>query len=164
MTAISIATEDPRTPDIVDLLESHLALMRRISPPGHVHALDLDALVGPSITFLAARQGEALLGVGAMKSLDPRRAEIKSMHTAPAARGHGVARRLVQHVIELATARGVGWLGLETGRQPEFEPARALYRSFGFDECEPFDSYTPNPYSTCMALDVSGHDVVGTGS
>lgn len=152
MATFDIAVEDPRTADIVELLEAHLALMRRISPPGHVHALDLDALTAPSITFFAARRDDALLGVGALKSLDRTRAEIKSMHTAAAARGQGVGRRLVRHVIELAAGRGLGWLGLETGSQPEFEPARALYRSFGFEECEPFDSYTVNPYSTCMAL------------
>lgn len=155
MDEIAIAIADPRQPDIVELLESHMTLMRRISPPGHVHALDLDALATPSVTFLAARRGDALLGVGAMMSLDARRAEVKSMHTARSARGQGVGRRLVQHVIDVATVRGVGWLGLETGSQPEFEPARMLYRSFGFEECEPFDSYTKNPYSTCMALDLA---------
>jgi len=152
MNSIDIAVEDPRAADVVGLLEAHLDLMRRISPPGHVHALNLDALTSPSITFFTARRDDALLGVGAMKSLDRGRAEIKSMHTAADARGQGVGRRLVQHVIELAAGRNLGWLGLETGSQPEFEPARALYRSFGFEECEPFDSYTTNPFSTCMAI------------
>ncbi len=155
MTPLVIAVEDPRVPDVVELLEAHLSLMRRISPPGHVHALDLTGLTGPAITFLAARRSGELLGVGALKDLGRGRAEIKSMHTASGARGQGVGRRLVDDVIDLAARRGVAWLGLETGTQPEFEPARALYRSFGFEVCEPFDDYTVNPYSTCMSLDLT---------
>ena len=155
MNDLVVATEDPRAPEIVELLEAHLAQMRRISPPGHVHALDLDGLTVPAITFLAARRDGELLGVGALKDLDGRRGEIKSMHTTAAARGRGVGRRLVQVVIGLAAERDMSWLGLETGTQPEFEPARSLYRSFGFEVCEPFGDYTVNPYSTCMALDLA---------
>ena len=149
---VVIAVDDPRSADVAALLETHLALMRRISPPGHVHALDLDGLTVPAITFVSARAGGDLLGVGALKQLDGARAEIKSMHTAEAARGRGVGRRLVEHLLGLAGERALTWIGLETGTQPEFEPARTLYASFGFRTCEPFEGYTVNPYSTCMEL------------
>jgi len=152
---VVIAPEDPRTADTIELLEAHLALMRRISPPGHVHALDVAGLATSDVTFLAARSGPELLGVGALKRLDRGRAEVKSMHIAPAARGRGIARQMVAELIELAVAADAAWLGLETGTQPEFEPARSLYRSFGFDVCPPFDGYTSNPYSTCMSLDLA---------
>ncbi len=156
MNELLIAAEDPRgAADIEQILEAHLALMRRISPPGHVHALDLERLATPEITFLAARSGTRLLGVGALKELGDGRAEIKSMHTTESARGLGVGRRLVDDLLAIAIGRGVTWLGLETGTQPEFEPARALYASFGFTTCEPFDGYTVNPYSTCMSLDLT---------
>ena len=155
MSGIVVAEGDPRAHDVVALLEVHLASMRRISPPGHVHALDLDALTRPEVTFLTARSQDALLGVGALKQLDDTRAEIKSMHTASVARGRGVGRLLADHIVRLARERGVVWLGLETGTQPEFEAARSLYRSMGFAACEPFDSYTVNPYSTCMSLDLT---------
>jgi putative acetyltransferase len=155
VSEILIAAEDPRQTDIELLLQSHLALMRRISPPGHVHALDLDRLAVADVTFLTARSGTSLLGVGALKALGDGRAEIKSMHTADAARGRGVGRRLVEHIIGLADDRGLRWLGLETGTQPEFEPARALYATFGFETCQPFDDYTVNPYSICMSLDLT---------
>lgn len=160
-----IAEEDPRTADVVELLEAHLALMRRISPPGHVHALDLDGLTVPAVTFLSARRQGDLLGVGALKVLDARRGEIKSMHASSAARGQGVGRQLVQFVIDLSVDRGLGWLGLETGTQAEFEPARSLYRSFGFSVCEPFGEYTVNPYSVCFDLDLPprAQPVVSTG-
>jgi putative acetyltransferase len=155
MTDLVISVEDPRRPDIVALLEAHLELMRRISPPGHVHALDLDGLVVAEVTFLTARAAGDLLGVGALKELGDGRGEVKSMHTTAHARGRGVGRRIVECIIDLAGERRLSWLGLETGSQPEFEPARSLYRSLRFEACEPFGSYTVNPYSTCMALDLT---------
>ena len=155
VSGVVVAESDPRAHDVVALLEVHLALMRRISPPGHVHALDLDGLTLPEVTFLTARSDGELLGVGALKQLDEARAEIKSMHTASLARGRGVGRLLADHIVGLARGRGVVWLGLETGTQPEFEAARSLYRTFGFTTCEPFGSYTVNPYSTCMSLDLT---------
>jgi putative acetyltransferase len=153
--SIVVAAGDPRADDVVALLEVHLTLMRSISPPDHVHALDLDGLTSPEVTFLTARDEGVLLGVGALKQLDGGRAEIKSMHTAAAARGRGVGRLLVEHVLRLARERRTGWVGLETGTQPEFEAARSLYRSFGFATCDPFGPYTVNEYSTCMSLDLT---------
>lgn len=154
--SIVVAPGDPRAGDVVALLEVHLSLMRSISPPDHVHALDLDGLTAAEVTFLTARDGGELLGVGALKQLDGRRAEIKSMHTAEDARGRGVGRLLVDRILRLALGRGTVWVGLETGTQPEFEAARSLYRTFGFVTCDPFPPYTVNEYSTCMSLDVSG--------
>jgi len=153
--SILVAAEDPQAHDVVTLLEEHLALMRRISPPGHVHALDVSALAAPDVMFLAARTESELLGIGALKQLDDRRVEIKSMHTAAAARGRGVARLLLDELLAIATVRRARWVGAETGTQPEFEPARSLYRSVGFEECPPFDDYSSNPYSTCMSLDLA---------
>lgn len=151
MTAIEIAHEDPRGDDIVALLETHLALMRRISPPGHVHALDVGRLAVPEVAFLTARETGTLLGVGALKQIGGGRGEIKSMHTAEAARGRGIGRLLVTEIMRLAEQAELTWIGLETGSQPEFEPARRLYATFGFEQCDPFDGYTVNPYSVCMS-------------
>lgn len=155
MNDVVVAASDPRVDDVASLLASHLALMRQVSPPEHVHALDLDALAAPGVTFLTARVDGELLGVGALQQIDGGRGEIKSMHTAVAARGRGVARQLVEHIIGLARDRDIEWLGLETGTQPEFAAARALYRTFGFAVCEPFEPYTANRYSTCMSIDLS---------
>lgn len=151
---LSIRVEDPRRRDVEALLEAHLALMRRISPADHVHALDLGRLAAPDVTFFTARSTGRLLGVGALRDLGGGRAEIKSMHTAEAARGRGVGRRLVEHVLGVAASRGLNWIGLETGTQSEFAPARDLYTSYGFTTCDPFDDYTVNPHSTCMSLDL----------
>lgn len=147
-----IAAEDPRGPESVALLEAHMEMMRATSPPEHVHALDLDALCRPDIAFVGARRGGVLLGVGALRRLDTARAELKSMHTAHAARGQGVGWAVLQHLLGLCRERGHDWVGLETGSMAAFAPARTLYARAGFAECEPFDAYTVNPYSTCMSL------------
>ena len=152
---ISILNESPAVDDVVALLETHLAFSRRASPPGHVHALDLDGLMTSDITFCAARCDGELLGVGAIRMLGHQRAEIKSMHTAVSARGRGVARQMLEHLMDVARHAGVSWLGLETGSMEEFLPARRLYTSAGFRECAPFGDYTVTPHSVCMSIDLS---------
>lgn len=137
-------------PEIRALLEEHLVDMRRISPPESVHALDLDALRRPEISFWTVWEGDALLGCGALKQLEPAHGEIKSMRTARAHRGKGVARFVLTHMLEEARGRGYTRLSLETGSQPDFEPARRLYASVGFAFCGPFADYVLDPNSVFM--------------
>lgn len=146
-----ITQENPRAADIVALLETHLAFAAAQSPAEHVHALDLDGLCHPSVSFFTARRDSELLGVGALKLLEPGRAELKSMHTAAAARGQGVGRALVEHLTAHARRLGCRWLGLETGTGKAFAPAHRLYAAAGFVDCDPFGGYTRNPWSRCMA-------------
>ncbi len=136
---------------IAALLEEHLADMRRVSPPESVHALDLAKLKRPEIRFWTAwdAAGE-LLGCGALKRLSGDHAEIKSMRTATAARGRGVARAVLNRLLDDARDQGVRRLSLETGTQPFFAPAHALYRSAGFEVCGPFEGYVEDPYSLFM--------------
>ena len=151
---VSITAEDPIAPDIVALLDAHLAFAHEVTPQDHVHALDLDALRVPEIVFCAARDDGELLGVGAIRDFGDGRGEIKSMHTAAAARGRGVGRQMVEHLLEIARDRRMRWVGLETGTYDAFAAARSLYRSLGFEECPPFEQYTVNPHSVCMALEL----------
>ncbi len=144
---MQISVDDPLRPDVVALLEGHLADMRATSPPESVHALDPTALVGPGLSFWTLREDGVLLGCAALKELDPGHAEIKSMRTAPAARRRGVASLLLDHVLATARDRGYTRLSLETGTQDFFAPARALYLSRGFVECGPFASYVLDPHS-----------------
>lgn len=153
--SILVTAEDPRRPDVIALLETHLAFAHEVTPAGHVHALDIDALVTPDITFCCARDtsdADRLLGVGAIRAFGDGRGEIKSMHTAEAARGRGVGRAMVEHLLGVARELNMGWVGLETGTYPAFEAARTLYASLGFAECPPFADYVDNPYSVCMEL------------
>jgi len=109
-------------------------------------------LLGPAVTFFALRRDGELLGVGALKELDPTHAEIKSMHTAEAARGTGVGRAMVEHLLATASARGYRRVSLETGSMDAFLPARTLYASVGFVPCGPFADYSESPNSSFMTL------------
>lgn len=150
--AFEIRVDDLRGPEIAALLEEHLADMRRISPPESVHALDLDQLRRPEITFWAVWDGGTLAGCGALKQLDPVHGEIKSMRTARTHRRRGVAAAMLTHLVAEARRRGYARLSLETGSMAEFEPARRLYASFGFEPCGPFADYGPDPNSAFMTL------------
>jgi putative acetyltransferase len=149
---IEIAVADPGEPDLVALLDGHLAFAAEHSPPEDVHALDLDRLRHPSITFLAARRDGVLLGVGALKVLDETHGELKSMHTLAASRGSGVGAALVRRLLDEARARGLERVSLETGSMEAFAPARRMYARAGFVECEPFGDYNPSRNSIFMTL------------
>jgi putative acetyltransferase len=149
-----IAIDDPRADDVQTMLRRHLAFARKVTPSDHVHALDVDDLVDPSVTFFSARRNGALLGVGALKQLDESHAELKSMHTTVFARGYGVGRAMVDRLLAVATDRNYRRVSLETGTMDAFAPARALYTKVGFEPCPPFGEYTVNPHSACMTIDL----------
>ena len=130
--------------------------MRVISPPEAVHALDLDALRVPEITFWTVWDGETLAGCGALKEIEADHGEIKSMHTAAAYRGRGVAATLLKHVVETARTRGYNHLSLETGSTHHFTAAQTLYSRNGFTECGPFGSYQLDPHSLFMTRSLAG--------
>lgn len=134
------------------LLEEHLRDMRAGSPPESVHALDLDRLRAPDIAFWTAWDGTLLLGCAALKEIDARHGELKSMRTPSAIRRRGAARALLMHAIGTARSRGYERLSLETGAQAAFVPAHTLYRSVGFVECGPFEGYGPDANSVFMTL------------
>ena len=138
---MDIRVDDLRGPAIRALLEDHLAEMHRHSPAESVHALDLDGLRKPDITFWTAWSGGELMGCGALKALEPTHGEIKSMHTAPAFRRQGVGKAMLTHIVREAEARSYLRLSLETGSMEAFLPARELYESFGFSYCPPFGDY-----------------------
>lgn len=145
-----IRIDDLRGPEIHALLEEHLQDMRRISPPESVHALDLDGLRRPEITFWTAWSNNELVGCGALKTHDASHGEIKSMRVSGTRRRTGAGRAMLLHIVDEARRRGLSRLSLETGSQPEFAPARQLYSSLGFAECGPFADYAEDPYSVFM--------------
>ena len=147
---MEIRLDDLAGPEIHALLDEHLAEMRRISPPGSVHAMPIDALRGPGIAFWTVWTGSELLGCGALKELSPTHGEVKSMRTAAVHRGRGVARAMLAHIVEEARRRSYERLSLETGSMQHFAPARRLYESFGFTRCPPFADYVDDPNSVCM--------------
>ncbi|MFC6287627.1 GNAT family N-acetyltransferase [Nocardioides sp. GCM10027113] len=169
MPLLTITTEDPRADDVRRLLARHHALMLEHSPPEGVHALDVDGLCDPSVTFVGGRADGELLAVGALKRLGAAgsggwggpggHAELKSMHVAAGSRGLGLGRHVLDHLLALARSEGLARVSLETGSMAAFLPARTLYACVGFRECGPFDDYQPSPFSTFMTLDLE----VGAG-
>ncbi len=136
------------------LLERHLAFARDVTPRGQVHALEVHGLVDLSVTFFSARRQGHVVGVAALKQLDTSHAEIKSMHTAEAARGQGVATALLDHLLAVAASRHYRRVSLETGTTPAFGPACALYTKAGFTACEPFGEYARRPHGRCLSLEL----------
>jgi putative acetyltransferase len=150
-----ITADDPREPDVRALLERHREFALAQTPPEHSFALDLDKLPDPAITFFGFRAHGILPGIGAIKCLSPDHAEIKSMHTAGAARGRWIGRAMLTHLLEAARTRGLRRVSLETGTTAAFAPARALYHSAGFISCGPFASYQPSDDNLFMTLERS---------
>jgi putative acetyltransferase len=144
---VKILVDDLTRPEVAALLEEHLEEMRAVSPPESKHALDLEGLQHPDVTFWTVWDGGALLGCGALRELDPSHGEIKSMHTASAHQGRGVGARLVEHVVAEARRRGYGRVSLETGSDEHFAPARRLYARHGFVPCAPFADYPEDHHS-----------------
>lgn len=139
--------EDPK---VLALLREHLDALAPTAPAESRHALNLDGLRRPDVTFWCAWDGPVLAGFGALRQIDPAHGEIKSMRTAATHLRRGVASRMLQHLIDVANARGYARLSLETGSMAYFEPARTLYASFGFAPCAPFGDYRADPNSVFM--------------
>jgi putative acetyltransferase len=152
---LHIVEDDLTGADIAALLRLHLEEMHAWSPPCSVHAMPLERLRAPDVTFYAAWDGARLAGCGAIKALDPRHGELKSMRAHPDYRGRGVGKALLRHLLGVAAARGYTRVSLETGSPAEFEPAHQLYLSHGFAECVPFADYGPDPFSRYMTLEIA---------
>ena len=135
-----------------ELLDEHVRSMHELSPPGSVHAMDLDKLRRADVTFWSAWEGPLLLGCGALKELSATHGEIKSMRTPNAQRRRGAARAILARIIESATSRSYDRLSLETGSMDAFKPAQKLYASVGFTYCGPFGDYLDDPHSVFMTL------------
>ncbi len=153
-TGFEIREDDLRGAEITALLREHLAFAEQNSPPGSRHALPLEGLRRPDVTFWSVWHGAALAGCGALKQLDAQHGEVKSMRTARPFLRRGVGSLVLQHIVDTARRRGYRRLSLETGSQEVFAPARALYARFGFVVCGPFAAYRLDPNSVFMARDL----------
>jgi len=151
---LRIKIDNLKGPEVAALLAEHLRWMRSVSPPESTHALDLEELRRPEITFWCVWDGEELAGCGALKKLSPAHGEIKSMRTAENYLRRGIAAMLLQHIIREARRRGYRRLSLETGSMAYFEPARRLYANAGFKLCPPFANYMEDPNSVFMSMEL----------
>ena len=151
---MDIRVDDLTGSEIAEMVAAHLQGMKLNTPPESVHALDLEGLRSPEVTFWSVWEGTELIGCGALKELDAHHAEIKSMRTASSHLRKGVASHLLHHLMDEARRRGYRRLSLETGSMNAFEPARKLYGKFGFRYCEPFADYKADPNSAFMTREI----------
>jgi putative acetyltransferase len=149
---VEIAEDDLSGPDVQALVALHLGGMHAESPACKVHALPLDKLRQPGVTFYTARIHGQLAAMGAIQHLDPAHGELKSMRVAPEWRGRGAGEAMLVHLLDVASARGYARVSLETGRTEAFAPALALYRKYGFEECGAFADYVVDEFSQCLTL------------
>ncbi len=149
---LKIQLDSPENPEIARLLDLHLELMRSVTPPESVYALDHKELSDKSVSLWSAWQDSELWGCCALKEHSSELAEIKSMHTRKNLRGKGIGQAMLEHIIETSKSRGYRELKLETGKQGAFIAARKLYEKNGFTNCGPFADYTLDPNSVYMKL------------
>jgi putative acetyltransferase len=147
-----IVRDDLTHPDVIALLDLHVRTAHENSPPGSAFALDLSGLRDPAVTVWSAWNSETLLGLGALKALEPGHGEVKSMRTAPGQLRKGVAAAMLTHLIGEARARGWTRLSLETGTNDAFAPARALYERAGFERAGAFGDYKLTDFNQCYSL------------
>jgi len=151
MREYRIVEDDLTGEAVVELLAFHLAEMHTLSPPCKVHAMPVERLRQPDVTFYSAWDGDNLAAVGALREIDDKRGELKSMRATPHYRGKGAGEAILIHLVEEAKRRGYDWLGLETGRPAAYIPAQNLYRKHGFAPCEDFGDYVGDDFSMCMS-------------
>ncbi len=146
----TISLESPLGTDLALLMRRHTADMHADTPPESIHMMDAGALASPGIWFFAMREEGQPIAMGAFKRIDDTHAEIKSMHVLAEVRGRGLSRLMLEHLMDAARAEGFVRLSLETGVQPTFTAARALYENAGFETCPPFEGYWDDPNSVFM--------------
>jgi putative acetyltransferase len=150
LTNLEVRRDDLSSPEVQALVREHMAGMMSSSPPESVHALPLDALRKPDITFWAVWRGAELCGCGALKAMDATQGEVKTMRTRPRFLRQGVGQAVLSQIMQEAKARGYQRLNLETGSTAPFEAAQALYLRNGFEICGPFGDYQLDPFSVYM--------------
>jgi putative acetyltransferase len=145
-----ITIEESLGEELAQLLKAHWLFCTSTTPIEHVYALDASRLFTPDITVFGARVNGELVGVGALRKLDHEHAELKSMHTLAKLRGLGIGKAIVAYIEQFAKEEGVKRISLETGATEPFKPARQLYESLGYQDCEAFGDYVLSEDNTCM--------------
>ena len=148
-----ISPGDPRDPQAKALLESSHALMLELFPAEDNYALEIEDLLAPEIRFFVAREGDTVLGTGAL-AIKSGYGEVKSMFTDPRGRGKGVAAAVLRQIEDEARALGLDALKLETGE--ELEAAIRLYERHGYARCGRFGDYAENTTSVYMQKSLNG--------
>ena len=128
-------------PEVNELLSKHFIELRKASPEGSAHVLDIPGLKVSSIKFWSLWEDDKLVGCGALKFLDKGHGEFKSIRVHDFYRGKGNGIKVIKHLIEEAKKLNIKRISIETGAGKFFEPARKLFQKCNFKPCEPFAHY-----------------------
>jgi len=145
---VVIGPVDPREPRVRRLIKELDALQLSLYPAESNHLLDIETLAQPRMRFVSANVDGEVLGCGGIWLHDDY-AEVKRVYVSPAARGLGLAKKIMARLEDEARAAGMTIARLETGiYQPE---ALGLYRALGYADRGPFGDYpTDDPMSVFM--------------
>lgn len=144
---IIVAATDPHDPQATALLKQSHALMQSLFPPEDNFYLSIDDLCADNIHFFTAREGDMILGTGALAVKDGY-GEVKSMFVSEDARGKGVGDALMRQIEDQAKIEFLRMLKLETGNV--LYAAHRLYARHGFISCGPFGDYAEAASSIFM--------------
>ena len=139
-------------PEVNQLLKKHFIELRSVSPEGSTHVLDIEGLQNKSIKFWSIYENDELIGCGALKFLDPQHGEFKSIRVSDSFRKKGYGNKIIKVLIDKSRKLNIQKISVETGSGEFFLPARKLFKSSGFIECEPFSHYVDDPNSCYMSL------------
>ena len=138
--------------EVHELLVKHFIELRSVSPKGSAHVLDINGLKDPTIKFWSLWENDILMGVGALKFLNKKNGEFKSIRVNDKFRNKGYGLKIINHLIEEAKILNIKKLSLETGAGKFFNPARKLFIKCGFKVCDPFSHYEKDINSVYMTM------------
>tara|TARA_B100000989_G_C19167306_1_gene313984 strand:- start:57 stop:512 length:456 start_codon:yes stop_codon:yes gene_type:complete len=141
-------------PEVNQLLEKHFIELRSVSPEGSAHVLDIEGLQDDSIKFWSMYENNKLIGCGALKFLDSKHGELKSIRVADSFRKKGYGKKIIKVLIEKSRQLDLEKISIETGSGEFFLPARKLFKNSGFKKCKPFSHYVDDPNSCYMSLKI----------
>ena len=127
--------------EVHELLIKHFIELRAASPEGSAHVLDIPGLKVSSIKFWSLWKDDMLMGCGALKFLDKKHGEFKSIRIHNDFRNQGNGINVINHLINEAKKLNINRLSIETGAGDFFIPARKLFKKCGFETCKPFAHY-----------------------
>ena len=127
--------------EVNELLTEHFKELKAASPKGSAHVLDIPGLKNPSIKFWSLWENEKLIGCGALKFLENKHGEFKSIRIHNNFRNKGYGMKIINHLTYEAKKLGIKRISIETGAGKFFEPARKLFKKCNFEVCEPFAHY-----------------------
>ena len=138
-------------PEVNELLTKHFIELKKVSPVGSTHVLDIQGLKVPSIKFWSLWKENKLLGCGALKFLEKNHGEFKSIRVHDNFRNKGNGIKIVEHLINEAKKLEIKKLSIETGAGKFFEPARNLFKRCDFKPCGPFAHYKEDKNSIYLS-------------